>query len=256
METILRSLFSPVENLGSFLFYLRYIFTHLWKRPFRHKLVLQQIEFIGNQSVMIIILTGFFTGAVFGLQIGGVFTIFQAESMMGGATGLALAMELGPLVTGFLLAGRVGSAMTAEIATMVVGEQVDALESMGVDPVHYLIVPRVIASIIVMPLLCGIFMIMGTYGAFIIGVVLFDVDQGIFFEKLLFLVHPPDVMTGLRKMLVFSVIISTVCCRHGLHAGGGAKGVGDSTTNAVVKSLLAILAFDFIISFIEVRWLR
>lgn len=253
---ILNSIVLRVETFGRFLFYLREILVLMFRRPFRVQLLLQHMEFIGNKSVGIILLTGFFTGAVFGLQTGGVFSIFRAESMMGGATGLALAMELAPLMSGFLLAGRAGSAMAAEIATMVVGEQIDAMESMGVDPISYLVVPRVIASMLVMPVLCALFMLVGMLGTYIVGMTLFYVDPGIFFEKLLFLVKTKDVITGIRKTFFFAFFISTICCHQGLHSQGGARGVGDSTTNAVVKSLLTILVCDFVISYIEVRWLR
>ncbi|NRA43997.1 MAG: ABC transporter permease [Oligoflexales bacterium] len=244
-----------VELSGRFIFYLREIFQQMFRRPFRQKILFQQIEFIGNQSVFIILLTGFATGAVFGLQIGGVFTVFNAEGMIGGATGIALATELAPLMTGFLLTGRAGSAMTAEIAIMKVNEQVDAMEAMGVHPIHYLVVPRVLASMIIMPFLCGIFMFIGVVGVYSIGVAVFHVDEGVFYEKLINLVKPADIMTGLRKMLIFSFIIAAISCRTGLAASKGAEGVGLATTNAVVRTLIFILLADFVISYIEVRWL-
>lgn len=244
-----------IELCGLFVFYIKEVFEQMFRRPFRQKILFQQIEFIGNQSVFIILLTGFATGAVFGLQIGGVFTVFNAEGMIGGATGIALATELAPLITGFLLTGRAGSAMTAEIAIMKVNEQVDAMEAMGVHPVHYLVVPRVLASMIIMPFLCGIFMFIGVIGVYVIGNLIFHIDQGIFYEKLINLVQPADIMTGLRKMLIFSFIIATVSCKTGLAASKGAEGVGLATTNAVVRTLIMILLADFIISYIEVRWL-
>src|SRR5690606_4400869 len=124
-------------------------------------------------------------------------------------------------------------------------EQVDAMEAMGVSPVHYLVVPRVLASLMIMPFLCGIFMFIGVMGAYLVGQLLFQVDEGVFFEKLIALVHPMDVVKGLRKMVFFAFIISTISCRQGLMAAKGAKGVGIATTEAVVKSLLAILCTDF-----------
>lgn len=216
---------------------------------------MQQLEIIGVESVPIILLTGFFTGAVFGLQIGGIFLIFRAESLMGGATAIALATELAPLVAAFLLIGRVGAAMTAEISTMVVQEQVLALEAMGVHPIHYLVVPRVVASMVMMPLLCGIFMAIGVFGALIIALFLYDVDQGVFFERVTTMVAGHDIVAGLRKMLVFSFFISAICCRRGLSASGGAKGVGLATTTAVVTSLLMVLCIDFLISYFQIRWI-
>lgn len=244
-----------VQKIGLFVLFLTEIFTEMIKPPFRWREIIQHMEFIGNKSFFIISLTGLSTGAVFALQMSGLFTIFGAESMVGGATGIALTTELAPLIGGFVLAGRAGSAMCAEIATMVVREQIDALEAMGVSPIHYLVVPRMIAALVVMPLLAGIFMVVGLAGAFAVGVVLFDVDQGVFLEKLVSLVETEDIVKGLRKMFFFSFIITAVSCRFGLQAEKGAKGVGMATTNAVIASLLGILFADFIISYIQVRWL-
>ena len=240
---------------GDFFLFLKEVLRQMFRRPFRGQEIIRHIEFVGNRSLNIILLTGFATGAVFGLQIGGIFAIFSAEGIIGGATGIALATELAPLVTGFLLAGRAGSAMTAEIATMVVSEQVDALEAMGVSPVHYLVVPRVLGSMFIMPFLCGIFMFIGVIGVWVIGKILFNVDEGIFLDKLVSMVGIQDLMKGLRKMFFFSFIISSISCRYGLQASKGAEGVGLATTNAVVHTLLMILIIDFIITWSEVRWL-
>ncbi len=254
----MRQSFYPIEkkisSVGEFVFFALSVLRLSIMPPFRFDIFLQQLAFVGIQSLNIILLTGFFTGAVFGLQIGGIFTIFKAEGMLGGATGIALAAELAPLVSGFLLAGRVGSAMTAVISTMKVNEQVDALEAMGVDPVHYLVVPRFLACLIMMPLLCGIFMFIGVIGAYVTGVYIFDVDQGIFFEKLIELVRPNDIVSGIRKMFFFSAVISLVSCQAGLKTSGGAKGVGSATTQSVVKTLVYILFLDLIISYVQIRW--
>ena len=223
------------------------------RKPFRRDLLFQQLEFIGNQSLNIIILTGFFTGAVFGLQIGGIFLIFRAESIMGAATAKALTRELAPLMTAFLLAGRVGSSITAEIATMRVSEQIDAIEAMGVDPIGYLVVPRFLAAIAVIPLLCCVFIFTGIIGAYMTGVLVFDVDVGIFLDKIKWLVKPRDIASGMQKALIFAIIVSVISCRFGLKASGGAKGVGQATTQSVVLSLLVILAFDVCITYIQLR---
>jgi phospholipid/cholesterol/gamma-HCH transport system permease protein len=243
------------QDLGVFLMFLGEIFREMFRPPFRMGEIIKHAEFIGNQSFFIICLTGLSTGAVFALQMSGLFTIFNAESMVGGATALALTTELAPLIGGFVLAGRAGSSMCAEIATMVVREQIDAMEAMGVSPVHYLVVPRLLASLVMMPLLAGIFMVVGILGAYGVSIVLFDVDQGIYLEKLVSLVETKDIIKGLRKMFFFSFIITVVSCRFGLQAQKGAKGVGLATTNAVIVALLGILFADFIISFLQVRWL-
>lgn len=244
-----------IAQCGAGVFYILEVCRQLVRPPFRREQFFQQLEFIGNQSLFIILITGFATGAVFGLQIGGVFTVFKAEGVIGGATGIALATELAPLITAFLVTGRAGSAMSAEIATMVVNEQVDALEAMGVEPLHYLVAPRVLASLFIMPLLCGLFMFIGVVGVFLVGQIIFHVDPGVFWEKLLNLVKPTHLIEGLRKMFVFAFVIATICCHHGLRAQKGAEGVGLATTNAVVHSLFVVLLADFVISYIQIRWL-
>ncbi|MCX6119966.1 MAG: ABC transporter permease [Proteobacteria bacterium] len=241
------------SDIGAFMVYLQDIGKQAIKAPVRWDQIFLHLEFIGNQSLNIIMLTGFFTGAVFGLQIGGIFQIFRAESIMGAATAKALTREMAPLMTAFLLAGRAGSAMTAEIATMKVNEQVDAMEAMAVDPIHYLVVPRVIASLIMIPLLCGIFIFVGLIGSFVTGIALFDVDVGIFIDRVKWLVEPNDILKGLQKAFIFSMIISTMACRYGLRASGGAKGVGQATTNSVVMTLLVVLICDVIITYIQLR---
>ena len=241
------------HGLGSYVLYLQEIGKFVFKKPFRRDLIFQQLEFIGNQSAGIIVMTGFFTGAVFALQIGGIFQIFRAESIMGAATAKALTRELAPLMTAFLLAGRAGSAMTAEISTMKVNEQIDAMEAMGVDPIGYLVMPRCVASLFMFPLLCGIFIFVGIIGAYVTAVMVFDVDVGTFFERIKNMVVPRDIASGLQKAAIFSVLISSICCRYGLHASGGAKGVGSATTNAVVVSLLAVLGVDVLVTYLQLR---
>lgn len=243
-----------INDLGAFCLFVYAVFKQVFHRPFRASHILKQLEFIGNDSLNIILMTGFFTGAVLGLQMGVIFELFQAGGLMGGATGKALCRELGPLMTGFLVSGRAGSAMTAEISTMKVNEQIDAMDAMGVDPIDYLVAPRVIASMIIVPFLCGIFIFSGTLGAFFTGVLVFDLDQGVFMEKLVWLVQPNDIINGLEKSFVFAIVISILACRYGLEASGGAKGVGIATTNSVVISLLVLLGFDFVMTYIQFTW--
>ena len=242
-----------LSEFGRFWIYLGEIVRQATRPPVRWDLIFQQLEFIGNQSLNIILLTGFFTGAVFALQIGGIFQIFKAESIMGAATGKALTREMAPLMTAFLLTGRAGSSMTAEISTMRVNEQVDAMEAMAVDPIHYLVVPRVIAAIFSIPLLCAIFIFIGIFGAFVTGVAVFDVDVGIFIDRIKWMVEPSDIFNGLEKALAFSVIISSIACRYGLNASGGAKGVGRATTMSVVVTLLVVLLSDVFITYVQLR---
>lgn len=242
------------DDLASFLKFLKEVVKWTFRRPFRISMLFQQLEFVGNQSLNIVLISALAVGAVFGLQIGAIFQIFRAESLMGAATGKALCMELAPLVTAVLITGRVGSAMTAEIATMKVNEQVDAMEAMAVDPISYLVVPRVLASMLIVPLLCAVFIFIGVIGAYVAGVFLFNIDEGMFIEKIIRFVLPRDITRGIVKSFVFAIIMGALACRYGLKASGGAKGVGIATTNSVVTILLSILFVDVVITYVQIVW--
>lgn len=243
---------SSIEGLGSFLVYLVYVINQAIRPPFRARLIFQQMYFIGNESLFIILMCGFFIGAAVSLQVGTVFTLFGAQSMVGAANAKALARELSPLMAGFLIAGRGGAAMTAEISTMKVNEQIDAMEAMAVDPVGYLVVPRLFATVLMLPMLVGLFNISGQFASLIVAINIFDIDPGTFFDKMLRIVSWHDVWAGLQKSLIFGAIIAVLACRFGLKASGGAKGVGQATTNAVVTMLLVLLLVDFIITYIQI----
>lgn len=255
----------PLEYIGkrvlfyfrefhSFGKYMKEVFHWTFRRPFRVQLLFAQMEFIGNQSLNILLISGMAVGAVFGLQIGAVFRVFGAESLTGGATGRALCQELAPMVTAILLTGRAGSAMTAEIATMKVNEQVDAMEAMATDPISYLVVPRFLASIIIIPMLCAIFIFIGVIGSYVVGSMLFNVDEGMFLDKITKIVNTRDMWRGLAKSFVFSGLMAAICCKYGLKASGGAKGVGIATTNSVVVTLLSVLFVDVIMTYFQIVW--
>lgn len=243
-----------IQEVKIFFAFVKEVLHWTIRPPFRVNLLFQQLEFVGNQSLNILMISGLAVGAVFGLQIGAVFQVFRAESLMGAATAKALCQELAPLVTAILLTGRAGSAMTAEISTMKVNEQVDAMEAMAVDPVSYLVVPRFLAAILIVPLLCAVFIFVGVIGAYIAGVVLFNVDQGLFVEKLTAFVTTKDMWRGLTKSFAFSAIMAVIACKYGLNARGGAKGVGIATTNSVVVTLLVVLFVDVIITYFQIVW--
>ncbi|MFZ9520662.1 MAG: MlaE family ABC transporter permease [Silvanigrellaceae bacterium] len=253
LETLGGLVRRQVIGLGRFTLLMHEVFFWLFRPPLRLQLIFRQFEFVGNKSLSIVTLSSLFTGAVLGLQIGTIFGIFRAEGLMGAATGKALALELAPVMCGFIVTGRAGAAMAAEIATMRVNEQLDAMEAMGVSPVSYLIVPRVIASTIMMPLLSVIFLALGLVGCFVLGMIMFRVDTSVFVAQLKWLVWVSDIRKGMVKALVFGFIISTIACYKGFYARGGAKGVGEATTQAVVASLLTILIVDFFISLAQMR---
>lgn len=219
--------------------------------PISFYLLLKQMEFVGNRSLGIIIFAGGIVGAVFGLQLGEIFQVFDAESMIGAAATFALSKELAPVVGSFLVTARAGSAMAAEIATMRINEQIDALKVMAINPIAYLVSPRILASVIIMPFLTAVFLLSGVVVSFITGVYIFDVDVGVFIDNISWLVGPVDVRQGMEKSIVFGAIFSTVGCYKGFYASGGAKGVGKATTEAVVISLVAILISDFFLSYLQ-----
>lgn len=244
-------LVNPISEVGRYSLFTGDALRKIFFPPMQRKLAFTQLDFVGNKSIGIIIMAAIMIGAVFGLQFGSIFRIFGAESMIGAAAGIGLAKELSPVVTSFLVAGRAGSSMAAEIATMRVNEQIDALRIMAVNPISYLVAPRVLATMIMLPLLTCIFTIWGVFSAFVVGVLLFNVDPGVFFEKIQEFAKLEYLVEGLQKAALFGVILASVSCFKGFHAKGGAKGVGQAVTSAVVISLVTILITDFFVSYIR-----
>ncbi len=241
----------PISSLGSYGIFLYDALKKIFVPRISLSLTMQQLEFVGNRSTGIVILAAIMIGAVFGLQFGTIFQIFGAESMIGAAAGVALAKELSPVVTSFLVTGRAGSSMAAEIATMRVNEQIDALRIMAVNPMAYLVAPRLLASLIMLPLLTIIFTIWGIFSAFVIGVLIFNVDVGVFMDQIRAIVKTSYVFEGIQKAVVFGLILASIACYKGFNAKGGAKGVGNAVTEAVVTSLVTILIVDFFMSYIH-----
>lgn len=242
---------SAISSIGQYAIFCLETIKRLFSKQISLRLVLSQMELVGVQSFWVIILASIMIGGVFGIQFGNIFRLFGAESMIGAAASFALSKELAPVVTAFLVTGRSGSAMAAEIATMKVNEQLDAMRIMAVHPVAYLVCPRVLGSILVMPLLTGFFLLCGICSAFVMGVLLFDIDKGIFIDKIQWISRPKHIVQGLEKAMVFGFIFSTIGCFKGFYAKGGAKGVGIATTDAVVTSLVMILISDYFISYLQ-----
>lgn len=252
-EYVGRATQNTVIFFGRFVVFLKDFFKWTFSPPFRVTLLFRQLEFVGNRSALIIGIAALFVGAVLGLQLGVIFKLFSAEGLIGAATGKSLALELAPVMCGFIVTGRAGAAMAAEIATMRVNEQIDAMEAMGVNPISYLVVPRVLASSLMMPLLSGMFLFIGVVGCYGVAVSLYQVDTMTFMQQLKWIVQWNDVVKGLVKCFFFGFIFASIACFRGFIAKGGAKGVGDATTGAVVASLLAILCCDFIITLFQVH---
>lgn len=218
------------------------------RRPFRFAELFQHIEFVGNKSLLIIFLTGLFTGLVFAFQAWVGLSIVNADNLIGPMTGLAVTRELGPVLTGLIISARAGGAMAARLGTMRVTEQIDALEVMGVDAKNYLVAPRILASLIATPLLCAFFDFVAMIGGYILVAFILDLDTAIFIEKTKFFVDPRDINEGLFKASVFGLFFSVICTYKGYNTKGGAKGVGDATNHGVVVSMVSIIILDYFLT--------
>jgi len=218
------------------------------RRPFRYAETLRLMRDIGFGSLFIVVLTGFFTGLVFGLQTLVGFRRFGAEALVGPATLISLARELGPVLTGLMVAGRSGSGMATELGTMRVTEQIDALTTMAVEPVQYLVVPRVVAATIMLPFLCSIFGGCGFLGSYIMAVLREGVDPGVFMYETWQALDPPDFIEGYVKAAFFGAQVAVISCYKGFNTSGGARGVGEAATAAVVLSSVSILVGTYILT--------
>jgi phospholipid/cholesterol/gamma-HCH transport system permease protein len=213
--------------------------------PLKLRRVVRQIHFIGVKSVSVILLTALFTGMVLGLQ--GYYTLrkFGSEGLLGTAVALSLIRELGPVMAALMVTARAGSATAAEIGIMRITEQIDALRAMAVNPMKYLVVPRVIAGLIALPLLTSIFDVVGIFGGYLVGVKLLGLSSGIYFSEMRNAVEMSDITGGILKSLSFGIIVTWVCTYKGYYTGYGAEGVGKATTEAVVLSSVLVLVWDY-----------
>ncbi len=247
LEILGRPLLYVVEEMGRIFIFLLESITWMVRPPLKLRNILKQMEFVGVQSIYLVLLTGAFTGAVMALQSYYGFRLFSAESMVGTTVALAMTRELGPVLTSLMVTARSGSAMAAELGTMRVTEQIDALTVMAANPIKHLVVPRMVAGITMLPLLTAFCDYVGIVGSYLIGVKLLHIEEGSFVQRISQLVQPNDIYHGLFKASIFGLILSLIGCYKGFHARGGAEGVGRATTQAVVLSSVLILASDYII---------
>jgi phospholipid/cholesterol/gamma-HCH transport system permease protein len=220
----------------------------IWVRPYRLQEIVLHMEFIGNQSVLIIALTSAFTGMALSYQIFLGFKLVNATNLVGPTVALGILRELGPVLTGLIVAARAGGAMAARLGTMRVSEQIDALEVMGVDPKQYLVAPRIFAAIVTMPLLCAVFDFVAMFGAFFLCVSVLGLDAAVFWDKISSWIKPGDLWQGLFKSAGFGLVFTSVCTHKGYTASGGAKGVGEATNTGVVNSMVIIIVLNFILT--------
>ena len=217
-------------------------------RPFRFKELLLQIEFVGNKSILIICITGLFTGFVFAYQTWLGLNLFDIENIIGTVSALSTFREIGPVMTGIILSARAGGAIAARLGTMVVTDQVDAIEVMGISSKNYLIAPRILASIIATPLLTVVFSIFAMLGCYILAVKLNNLDEAVFWSKTLMWLGPRDIIEGLIKASVFGLLFSVICTYIGMNTKKGAAGVGEATNNSIVTSIVCIIVADYFIT--------
>ena len=220
----------------------------LFRRPFRLRLFLEQMDFVGVGSLPIIILVGFFSGAVSAQQTIRALEIFGQEHYVGATVGLSLALELAPVFTALMITARAGSGMATELGSMRITEQIDALTTFAVNPVQYLVTPRVVASIIMMPIMTMVFNIIGLFGAYLYAIYLKQIDVGAFISYFEYMTDPSDYLQGAIKAAVFGAALSLAACYQGFNVRGGAKEVGLATTRAVVAGSVAVLVLDYFLS--------
>jgi phospholipid/cholesterol/gamma-HCH transport system permease protein len=241
---------SLVDELGGWTIFSFRAILLMFSYPFQVRKTVRQIFFIGVKSILVILPVATFTGMVLGLQ--GYYTLikFGSEGLLGAAVALSLIRELGPVLTAIMIIGRAGSSMAAEIGIMRNSEQIDALDTMDIDSVRFLVSPRIAASLVSFPLLTAIFDAVGIVGGWLTGVVMLNLNSGVYFHRLETSVEMQDVTGGFVKILAFALVVSTICCYQGYFAhlrpgGFGAKGVSLATTSAVVLSCVAVLAVDY-----------
>jgi len=237
-----------VEIAGEHMVLLGQAVFWLFRRPFRMGVFIEAAEFIGVQSLAIVSLIGLFVGMVFALQLVSALRQFGGEQFVGATLGIALTRELAPVFTSIVIAARAGAGMATELGSMRITEQIDALATLAVNPVQYLVTPRVLAATLMAPLLTMLFVVVAMLGGYLVAVGLLGVDPGVFISEARWLVDPADVMQGLIKATIFGCALSTISCAQGFFASGGAKGVGIGTTRAVVGSFVTILVLDYFLT--------
>ncbi|MEB3284990.1 MAG: ABC transporter permease [Candidatus Sericytochromatia bacterium] len=211
---------------------------------------ISQLAFIGVDSLPIALLISLSVGMVFTLQITHEFIKYGATTAIGGVVTIALSRELAPILVSVVVAGRVGSAIAAELGSMKVTEQIDALEAFAVDPVRYLVVPRMLACIIMVPLLTGVGLLVGASGGWLIATKMMGISSALFLDSIQSFLVPEDVFKGMLKAGVFGFLIAVIACHQGLNAQKGAQGVGAATTNSVVYSMIAIFVLNYFLSMV------
>ncbi len=237
-----------IEEIGRLFTMLVQTIVWAFRPPYRLRVIFQQLESVGVGSLPIVLLTGIFAGLVLAYQSDHAFRLFNAETLVGATVAVSLLRELGPVFTGLMVAGRTGSSMTTELGTMRVTEQIDAMAVMAINPIQYLVMPRVLATVIMLPVLNMLFNFVGIGAAYGLSVEYMQTDPGIFIHHITRFVSVQDFLYSTIKAAVFGLIVGLVGCYKGFYASGGAKGVGEATTSSVVVSSVLILLLDYLMT--------
>ncbi len=239
---------AALEGIGSYVQLTLATIAWVFRPPFRVTQYLAQMDFIGVRSSFIVIVTGVFSGMVLSLQTVHSLRQFGAESMVGGVVAISLTREISPVFAALMVTARAGSSMAAELGNMRVTEQIDALVTMAVSPIQYLLSPRLVAGFLMVPLLCVLYTCVGMLGAWVVAVRWLGIDPGAFLANVDKYLELNDLAMGIYKAAAFGFVLSSLSCHQGFFVRGGAQGVGRATTRAVVQSAVAILIFNYIIT--------
>jgi phospholipid/cholesterol/gamma-HCH transport system permease protein len=248
LQTIGRVFIAFLATAGRMTLFTGHAVSHSFRPPFYFRIIGRQMLEIGYYSLPVVGLTAVFAGMVLALQSYTGFARFSAEGAIANVVVLSITRELGPVLAGLMVAGRIGAAMAAEIGTMRVTEQIDALTTLSTNPMKYLVAPRLIAGVTMMPILVFIADIIGVFGGYLVAVYKLGFNPANYLQNTWQFLEASDVISGLVKASVFGFIITLMGCYHGYHSKGGAQGVGAATTNAVVSASILILCFDYILT--------
>ncbi|MCF8721442.1 MlaE family ABC transporter permease [Nitrospina gracilis] len=252
LQTTGRLTLDFIQKLGVRLIFLLQVIGWTFRPPFKLRETIKQANFIGVKSLFVILLTAVFTGMVLGMQ--GYYSLrkFGSEGLLGSAVALTIIRELGPVLAALMVTGRAGSAIAAEIGIMRISEQLDALDTMALSPLKYVVMPKVVAALVAIPLLTAIFDVVGIFGGYMVGVHMFGVSAGSFVSGMELSVEWKDVYSGIVKSICFALLMAWICCFEGYfverYSGHGAEGVSQATTHAVVLSSVNILVWDYVIT--------
>jgi phospholipid/cholesterol/gamma-HCH transport system permease protein len=248
LQPIGRAFLSGLATIGRLTWFTALALLHCLKPPYYGRLLLRQMVDIGYYSLPVVGLTAIFTGMVLALQSSTGFARFSAESAIPNVVVISITRELGPVLAGLMVAGRIGAAIAAEIGTMRVTEQIDALTTLSTNPLNYLVAPRLVAGTLMLPLLVVVGDIIGVFGGYLVSIYKLGFNPAAYLHNTLNFVETLDVVSGLAKAAVFGFLVTLMGCYHGYHSERGAQGVGQATTNAVVSAAILILIFDYVLT--------